>query len=284
MKQFTYKFPQIFLIKFFGKFKLTQQTQIGYNWNMKKLNTNTEVYNYLNIVCRRLGKLYRLTGFSPLPNDFDIDKEKFKEQILLGQMQDDEVFPSFVLESKKDFKINLKNSLKNCKKIIKSNIYKNFSTPKFSEKLALYFDMRLALTEIIMKDFRDHDFDETAAYREIYNLEPVLGEHLEGLYDGKVDLESLFTDLERKYRASYVDKLQRLEKKTTVRMQAQQESENVAHVTKHASKANSKNLGKTTEKTAKNAQKVVKKREIKSVKAQIRSNKSDANKKNKEKG
>ena len=85
----------------------------------KKLNNNFEIYNYLNITNRRLGKVYKYTGTHCLPADFDVNAEMFKERLFLNEMENQEIFPPFVNEEKKEIKKRLKNSIKNIQKLKK---------------------------------------------------------------------------------------------------------------------------------------------------------------------
>ena len=77
-----------------------------YNGDMKKkaLNTNIEIYNYLNITNRKLGKLYKYSGYTFLPASFDITPETIKERLYLNEMEKSDIFPPFVLNDKKSIK------------------------------------------------------------------------------------------------------------------------------------------------------------------------------------
>ncbi len=79
------------------------------------MNTDFEVLNYLNLTNTRLGKLYKLTGYNPLPEGFVLSKKIIKDRLLLGQLQCDKI-PDFVFESKKELKNALRFRSKTSKK------------------------------------------------------------------------------------------------------------------------------------------------------------------------
>lgn len=196
------------------------------------MSTNYDILNYLNLINPRFGKLYKLTGYNPLPNDFVLDNEKIKDCLYLYQMKNGIKFPEFVFSDKKTVKRNFKNSENNIKKIRKIIISSDFA-PEFLENLRIYLDLRLKLTKMILKEFRDQRFDECDAYEEIYNLNPVLGNLLENLYEDSVDISKLLNGLEDKYKISYLEKLQIIERqkqkssnKTTGSLSAKILSEN----------------------------------------------------------
>lgn len=236
----------------------------------KALNTNLEIYNYLNIVDKRLGKIYKYTGYSSLPDAFDVNEETIKEVLVISQMRDLTRQPDFLVEGKRHFKKRLKLSLKNCRNILKHEYYKSCCTKKFKAYLDIYFDMRKEITAQILKDTHNHDFDEAAAWQEIFNLNPVLGELTENLFEEKVDFEKLFSGLERKYNKSYAEKVALLEKKENKKRTNQiQMEEGIKRVKK------SKNIekdAKIEEKSVKIAQKTAKNREIQQIRADIKKN------------
>ncbi len=184
----------------------------------KKLNTNYEIYNYLNITNRKLGKIYKYTGTHCLPADFDVNADMFKERLFLNEMERQDIFPPFVIEEKKEIKKRLKNSIKNIQKLKKyaknSDVLQNFSQ-NFIKKFGLYLDSRHELSHAFLKDFESQSCDEVEMYRELFNLDPVFGEFLDGLFDAKPDFSKLCENLEEKYEKSYVEKLKLLDKKTT---------------------------------------------------------------------
>ena len=119
----------------------------------KNLNTNWEIYNFLNITNRKLSKQYKYFGRDFLPDDFDVNEKTIKERILLGEMSNTNIVPSFVYEDKKKVKKHFKNSLKNCKKMLQNRFF-SFFTPDFLQKMEIYMDMRMFLTRRILQDFR----------------------------------------------------------------------------------------------------------------------------------
>ena len=178
------------------------------------MNTNFEVLNFLNLNNPRLGKLYKVSGYSPLPKGFSLDNEKIKECLYLGQMKKWIKYPEFIYDTKNHVKKYFKNSIKNIKKIEKNINKFNFS-PEFSEKFKIYLDMRLEITTIILQEFNNQRFDESLAYQEIYDLNPIFGNFLEGLFLDDCNLSEILADLEDKYQISYEEKIQLLEKEKT---------------------------------------------------------------------
>ena len=121
---------------------------------MSKINNNFDVYNFLNIINRRIGKLYRLTGYNPLPDNFEIDEHKIEDVLILGQMKDETIMPYFINENKKEIKKHFKHSLKNCMHIIKHHQFEKYVSKDFSDKLTDYFNIRKDLTDLILKDIQ----------------------------------------------------------------------------------------------------------------------------------
>ena len=173
-------------------FKVDTKRFIVYNDFM---NTNYEIYNFLNMINPRLGKVYKLTGFSPLPRNFVMTKELLKERLYLNQMSAKIVFPDFIYENKSEIKKYFKNSVKNMKKI-KKNISNFDFSPEFSEKLNVYFNIRIDITKSILSEFKNQRFDEKDAFQEIYQINPILSKMLDGLFDEHTDLKSLLNNLE----------------------------------------------------------------------------------------
>ncbi len=244
---------------------------LRYNQNMRKkaLNTNFEVYNYLNITNRKLSKLYKYSGFNVLPKDFDINQQTFAERLYLNQMKKDNIFPPFSIVEKKEIKKFIKNSLKNMQKVAKNGYFADKFSSDFAMKVELYFDMRFELTRILLKDFNDQDMDEVAMYQEIYNLNPVFAEFFEDLYSANVNLPKLFEGLEEKYNNSYLAKLKTLEKKVTKKQEKTNElHENLQHQKNAIKSKNAEKDAKNVEKTVKNTKKATKTNEIKQVKAE----------------
>lgn len=175
------------------------------------MNTNFEVLNFLNLYNPRLGKLYKVSGYSPLPKNFSMDNDKIKECLYLNQIKKWIKYPEFIYDEKNHVKKYFKNSIKNIKKIEKNINKFNFS-PDFSEKFKIYLDMRLEITTMILQEFKDQKFDESLAYQEIYDLNPIFGNFLESVFLDECNLNEILPDLEEKYEISYVEKIQLLEK------------------------------------------------------------------------
>ncbi len=233
--------------------------------------TNFDIYNYLNLTNQRLAKIYRLSGSSPLPKNFTLTKEIIKEKLTLSQMVEENIFPHFINEEKKKIKKHFKISLKNCQKIVKKCDFDEKFSKKFAEKLHLYFNMRIVLTEMILKDFRSFTFDEAASYQELYNLDPVLGQLLDNLFEENFNIDEVLSDLEKKYKVSYSQKQKLLETNNNRKLEKDAlDAEN--------NLINAKNLKinrKIIEKNAKNAQKIKKDREIKKFREEIKKTKTE---------
>lgn len=176
---------------------------------------NYEVYNFLNMINTRLGKVYKLTGYSPLPKNFVMTKDLLKERLYLNQMSLNMNFPNFVYDNKNEVKKYFKNSIKNIKKMRKNIENYDFS-PEFLEKLNVYFNIRIDITEALLKEFKNQRFDEKDAFQEIYRLNPILSNLMMELFNEHADIKSLLTNLEDKYQISYLEKLQLIEKKQKV--------------------------------------------------------------------
>ena len=177
------------------------------------MKANLEIYNYLNIVNRRVGKMYKLTGICPLPKDFVADEEEIKRILFLKQMENKIIFPEFILNNKKIIKKYFKNSLKNCKKIKKNVKNINFSSAKFQKQFENYLSIRIVLTKSLLKDFLGQDIDETSAYQEIFNLDPIFGELLDKIYMPDFDFDGVISNIEEEYQTSYTEKLKKINKK-----------------------------------------------------------------------
>ncbi len=239
-----------------------------YNGIMKKkLNNNMEIFNYLNLVNPKLGRLYRLSGTHCLPMDFDVNESSIKERLLLNEFANENIFPPFVYEEKNNFKKHIRNSVKNVQKIQKlaknPQFLSNFSV-EFCQKFDFYLQLRQELSHALLKDFHGQDFDEIDAYRQLYNLDPIFGEFLDGLYDANVNFSALLSGLEGKYMKSYAEKLQAFEnakKKKSAKEKQHQKEAKIAHDL-HNKKA------KNAEKTAKNAKKLQNQKDVQKVRTQ----------------
>ncbi len=232
---------------------------------------NFEIYNYLNLTNHRLAKIYRLTGSSPLPESFSLSKEIIKERLYLSQMEDENVFPTFVSENKNKIKKHFKKSLKNCKKTQKSYDFFKIYSKKFAEKMETYFVLRINLTEILLKNFKKLTFDEVKAYQELYNLDPVLGQFMNPLFEDKVNFDSIFADLEKKYNLSYSQKMKLIEKKNNDL--AKKDSVEIENNLNNAKRI--KTERKIIERNAKTAQKLKKNHEVRKFREEIKKNKAE---------
>lgn len=204
---------------------------------------NFEIFNYLNLVNTKLGKLYKVSGFNPFPDNFVFSKKVFKERILLNQMQSEITFPDFVFADKKSFKKLLKNSIKNIKILIKNKQYTQFMSENFANKFGIYLTMRENVTELILKDFNNVNFDECDAFEEIYSINPVLSELLElKLFEKDAKFEDLFKNLEKNYKNLYEEKLKLINKKENVK------TEKKLKIAQENSLKNQKKIAKNAEK------------------------------------
>lgn len=255
-----------------------------YNGRMKKkLNNNFEIYNYLNLTNRKLGKTYRLTGAHCLPQDFDVTAKVFEERIVLNEMANLDIFPPFVNEGKKEIKKRLKNSIKNIKKFKKyeknADFLQKFSE-NFTKKLSLYLDLRHELSHALLKDFGSLDCDEVEIYRQLFNLDPIFGEYFDSLFDPKPNFDALLENLEEKYQKTYAEKLKALEERSKKRKKKIAENQIENEALKHAqnerkkSRSLEENKAKKLDKEAKNVKKVQNQKDAARVRAERKQNMS----------
>lgn len=179
---------------------------------MKTKNTNLEIFNYLNLVNPRLGKLYKITGFNPLPDDFVFDENTIKERLYLGQMAKDISYPNFLFNEKIDLKKMFKLSVKRLNQISKSN-FKKYLSKEFAEKFELYLVLRTKLTEILIREFKKEDFDEIGAYSEICSIDPIFFDLLDGIFESEFNFNEILNNLEDEYKIYYFEKLKKIEEK-----------------------------------------------------------------------
>lgn len=258
--------------------KVDLHPKIVYNCLMKTLNT--EIYNYLNLINRRFGKMYKYAGINPLPKDFVIDQQKILNILLLNQMKAEDIFPPFINQEKKQIKKHFKFAYKNAKKLQKNIAKYNFSD-EFTTNLSIYLKMYKQLCQATLRDFTKQSLDETAAYRDVYNINPVLGETFINLFDAKLNLEELLNGLEEKYNLSYQQKLKLIEKKNTKKQSKISEQQNLQSLQNVAK--NSKNIGKTLDKTAKTSQKLQNKQDAAKTRQKSKQSKTTTKNTNKEK-
>ena len=232
------------------------------------MNTNKEIFNYLNLVDRRLGQLYKRSGFNPLPDDFSFDKEAIKERLYLNQMPSTISFPDFLYEEKSDLKKRFKLTIKRIDKILKEEEYKKHMSKDFAKKFELYLVMRKEVTSLILKDFSNFDFDECDAYTEICQINTIFFDLLETIFDSEFDFSSILDHLEDEYNLYYTERLKRLEEKKNKKISEKTAKigEKIQRNIKNNSKINKNNL-KIEEKIEKN-QKI---EEIAKIKAKKKS-------------
>ena len=177
------------------------------------MNTNTEIFNYLNLVDKRLGKLYKTSGFNPLPEDFSFSKATIKERLYLNQMPSTISFPDFLYEEKKALKKRFKQTASLIKNILKEGKFKQYMSPAFAKKFELYLVMRREVTSLIIKDFKKEDFDENDAYTEICQIDTIFFDLLEGFFEPGFNFLNILPELEKKYNIYYSERLKLLEQK-----------------------------------------------------------------------
>lgn len=215
------------------------------------MNTNFEIYNYLNLVNRRVAKAYRNTGKNPLPDDFVFDKNAIKERLYLNQMQSNISFPAFLYENNRNVKKRFKASVKQIKQLqamLKDkNFTKNFSA-KFLTKFRTYLDIRLFVTNSILKEFKRYFFDECDAYEEICAIDTIFFDLLDGTFEPDFDVRKYLDNLEEKYNIYLEERINRLNPKVSQETKEKRERKK---------KVNEQNLA-LNEKTLKNQSKKIK--------------------------
>lgn len=228
---------------------------------MKKIVGNYyDVYNFLNIINRRLGKLFKLTRYSPLPEGFVITEQNMTELLLLEQMKDEAVMPFFAGQEKKNIKKMFKNGLKHCQYVIKHHPFEKYCSKEFGMRVLVYFNIRKDLFDIMLKDFKTNEADEVEYYRECFNVNPVLGRCMDVLFEDKVDFDKLFDGLEEKYNLAYGQQLKLINKKETKKQEKVAQEIATNEVLKNSQKT--ENLQKNTQKTQKDVQKIAKNEKI----------------------
>lgn len=208
--------------------------------------TTKEIYNYLNLVDRRLGLLYKLTGYNPLPSSFSFDSEAIVERLYLNQMPSSMSFPEFLYEEKKDLKKRFNMTIKRINQILKEQKYKACMSKDFTDKFEVYLLMRREVTSLILKDFNKSNFDECAAYIEICSINTIFFDLLEQIFDDEFNFSDILPTLEDLYNIYYSERLKRLEDKRNkqIAKNNQKIAENIA--------INQKNQIKLEKKSEKN--------------------------------
>ena len=149
------------------------------------MNTNFEIYNYLNLINRRVAKAFRSTGRSPLPANFKITTETIKERLYLNQMQSSISYPEFLFENNRNVKKRFKASVKQIKQLqamLKDPEYAKTMSPAFLEKFSTYLKLRLFVTNCILKEFKHFYFNECDAYEEICAIDTIFFELLDDTF------------------------------------------------------------------------------------------------------
>ena len=208
--------------------------------------TTKEIYNYLNLVDRRLGLLYKLTGYNPLPSSFSFNSEAIVERLYLNQMPSSMSFPEFLYEEKKDLKKRFNMTIKRINQILKEQKYKACMSKDFTDKFEVYLLMRREVTSLILKDFNKSNFDECAAYIEICSINTIFFDLLEQIFDDEFNFSDILPTLEDLYNIYYSERLKRLEDKRNkqIAKNNQKIAENIA--------INQKNQIKLEKKSEKN--------------------------------
>lgn len=203
------------------------------------MSNDVEIFNYLNLINPKLGKICKANSFNPFPLDFVVTEEKIKRQLLLNQISCEKI-PEFVFEDKRKLKKIYKNSRKNVKKMLKNIKNYEFSAD-FLEYLEIYLNLRYFLTKYILKNSKNQNFVEEESFIDLFSLDPILSDLLFELFSDDFDYNSI-TDLEKQYNLNYEKKIKLIEKKNN------QKSKN------YAKKLGLENLNKTknNEKTQKN--------------------------------
>lgn len=237
------------------------------------MNTNVEILNYLNLVNERLGKLYKLSGFNPLPDDFVFNKKVIKERLFLNQMQSEISFPDFVFGEKKYLKKHFKYSIKNIRNLLKNKELSKVMSTEFQTRFSVYLTMRESVTALLLKDFNKFYFNECDAYAEIFNINPVMFNLLTELFEKDCNLELLIEELETKYKTSYEEKLKAIEAKTTAQ-EIKKKENTILELENERANAFTKNKEeiknhKLAIKNEKKAEKTKKHEEVKKVKTSI---------------
>lgn len=218
------------------------------------MNKNFEILNYLNLISTKLGKKYAILGKSCLPNDFVLTDELIKERLQMKNFEKFVELPKFVYGEKKEIKKNFKNSIKNMKKLQKNLNLFDFSNI-FTTKFENYLVFRIDLTKIILKEFKNYDFNEIESLKEIFAIDPIFGELLIEIFDDNPNFEHLMKDLEEKYSLTRLKKQKILEKNSNIQLQDVALNQNLLNNEKSK---NSQKIEKKVLKITKNSEKIVK--------------------------
>jgi hypothetical protein len=184
----------------------------------KFMNTNFEIYNYLNLINRRVGKIYRTSGKNPLPSDFVVDKQAIKDRLIDNQFESTLSFPVFLYEDKKSVKKRFSSSIKQLKQLKTILHHKSFNqnlSKKFATRFECYLNIRIFVTKSILKDFKKYYFNECDAYEEICAIDTIFFDLLDGMFEPDIDVRNYLDNLEEKYNIYYQARVKRLEEKVS---------------------------------------------------------------------
>lgn len=182
------------------------------------MNSNFGIYNYLNLINRRVAKAFRSTGRNPLPADFKITTENIKERLYLNQMQADISYPAFLFEDNRAVKKRFKASVKQIKQLqamLKDENFTKTMSKEFLSRFSTYLKLRLFVTRAILKEFKRYYFNECDAYEEICAINTIFFELLDGTFEPDFDVRLYLDGLEEKYKIFYQERVNRLEEKVS---------------------------------------------------------------------
>ncbi len=193
------------------------------------MNTNFGIYNYLNLVNRRVAKAFRNTGRNPLPAGFRITTESIKERLYLNQMQADISYPEFLFENNRNVKKRFKASVKQIKQLqamLKDESFRNTMSTDFVTRFSTYLKIRLFVTISILKEFKRYYFNECDAYEEICAIDTIFFELLDGTFEPDFDVRLYLDGLEEKYKIFYNERVNRLDEKVSAKTKKKREQQN----------------------------------------------------------
>lgn len=182
------------------------------------MNTNFGIYNYLNLINRRVAKAFKSTGRNPLPVDFKVTQEALKERLYLNQMQSNLSYPEFLFENNRNVKKRFKASVKQIKQLqamLKTPAFSGTMSAGFAKKFSTYLKLRLFVTTAILKEFKRYFFNECDAYEEICAIDTIFFELLDGTFEPDFDVRLYVDGLEEKYNIFYQERVSRLEEKVS---------------------------------------------------------------------
>ena len=148
----------------------------------------------------------------------------------------------------------------------------NFSSTEFQKQFLNYLSIRIVLTKSLLKDFLGQDIDETSAYQEIFNLDPIFGELLNKIYMPDFVFDDVISNIEEEYQASYTEKLKKINKKERKKRTQKNTAEIQPKIQKIQKKEakNIKNYEKNVEKVKKVAARAEKSKTTKQTKMRVK--------------